>query len=758
VKPRYAFAAAGYVVFGLAFAAYWRPPRGWDRIRVDWMQQRAAAALREVAGIDVTGWARSIEARLDPVHERWQQRHARVPIDRMLTPLGVTFRFRNRDEDVAVTLSVDGRPRRIRRNDHSPRRPPEPDPDAVAETAMRVLTGEFAGEFRRDNSDRGQPFRWKAVSPSDRAHSWVATVDFDEGRFQSAELEPRFEDRRRRGFAREGQFFESEGYNLAQGVVLFGGGMWAVMAYLMGWARGAIRHKLALAAGTGFAAFEAIEYVGEGLPFHWAMIARCLGAGLMAVVLTGPGRSAASGNQWPRWTEFVRFLRGQWTARPVGSAIFGGLVWAGAVACIPFAMMAVVPIGGAAPAVTRFMDAALARWPIVNAVAPLMEHQSYGLFVFFLPVFVRRIQGRRAVPVIFAAVAAALLFVLLNPFAAGVPVSVATAIASAVLLTWVYWSEGLLTVLVAMKGAAVLVLAASFLRAGEWLLPAGVGLLALLAVAFVMAAFWALHGKECDPLEDELDAAFIPERERLKAEFSLAQRAQQVLLPAAPPALPGFSLAAACLPARDVGGDLYDYYGMANGRLGLCVADVSGKGVAAALYMTLTKGILAAAGPECDDVAELARHANRHIYAAGRRKVFVTAVFASLDPQSRTVEYVRAGHNPVLHRSGLDGETRYLQAPGMGLGMTNGVLFDRVTRVEKVTLAEGDSLVIYSDGVTEAMNAALEQYGEDRLLRLVRDSGSGDAAALVEAIRRDVAAFAGAQPPHDDITVLVLKA
>jgi sigma-B regulation protein RsbU (phosphoserine phosphatase) len=197
---------------------------------------------------------------------------------------------------------------------------------------------------------------------------------------------------------------------------------------------------------------------------------------------------------------------------------------------------------------------------------------------------------------------------------------------------------------------------------------------------------------------------------------------------------------------------------MANGRLGLCVADVSGKGVAAALYMTLTKGILAAAAPECDDVAELARHANRHIYAAGRRKVFVTAVFASLDPQSRTVEYVRAGHNPVLHRAGIDGETRYLQAPGMGLGMTNGVLFDRVTRVERITLAEGDSLVIYSDGVTEAMNAALEQYGEDRLLRLVRDSGSAGASALVEAIRRDVAAFAGAQPPHDDITVLVLKA
>ncbi|MDX1984119.1 MAG: PP2C family protein-serine/threonine phosphatase [Bryobacteraceae bacterium] len=758
MRRRYWLAAAGLLIFAAAFARNWRAPEGWDRMRMEAIEARAAAAVKEITGIDVKGWPRTTVARMDPVHRRWQELHARAPIDRILTPLGVTFTFRVPGQNVEVGLSADGTPRLVRRNDRNPGRPPEADPDGIAERALKVLAREFAPQFRRDYSDTGERFRWKAVSPSDPQHFWLVTVRFEGGRFQSAALEPRFEDRRRSGIAREAHFFESEAYSIVQGLALFAGAMWALMAYMMGWARGVVDHRLALAAGLLFTLFEALEHAGGGAPFAWPMLAGSLGAGLMAALLTGTGRLAASGREWLLWQEFCLALGFRWRAKRVGLAVWNGLIWAGAVAAVPVAVAAILPAPSTL-AVTKFMDAALSRWPLLTALAPLMEHEAYGLFVFLLPVLRRRVSPERF-RWIFVPLAAVAIFLLLNPFATGVGAAVVSAAGLAALLVWIYGQYGLLSVLTAIKGAAVMTIAACFVRSGEWLLFPGLGLLGLVALAGAAAACVAAYGEDIVPAGEDADrdAAFVSEHERLKAEFSLAQRAQQLLLPSEAPSIPGFSIAALCAPARDVGGDLYDYFPLPGGRLGLCVADVSGKGIAAALYMTLTKGVLAAAAPEYEDVAELAVHLNRHLYAAGKRKVFVTAVIAALDAESRSVEYVRAGHNPVLHRSGRNGSARYLRATGMGLGMTNGAAFERLTRVERVDLEEGDILVLYSDGVTEAMNSRREQYGEERLLELVERSAASDAAALVEEIRRGVAAFTANEPAHDDVTVLVLKA
>ena len=203
---------------------------------------------------------------------------------------------------------------------------------------------------------------------------------------------------------------------------------------------------------------------------------------------------------------------------------------------------------------------------------------------------------------------------------------------------------------------------------------------------------------------------------------------------------------------------MYDYFHLADGRQGFCVADVSGKGMPAALYMTLTKGLLAAAAPESRELPELAKHVNQHLYTACKRKMFVTAVMASLEPGSRKVELLRAGHNaPLVYRAGT-GIAEYRKPAGLGLGLTSAALFTRGTKVENLQLEPGDSLILYSDGVTEAMNEKLELYGEDRLKAVVEERSALSAAQLVEEIRRDIGVFAGAEPAHDDITLLVVRA
>src|SRR5262249_20678868 len=156
-----------------------------------------------------------------------------------------------------------------------------------------------------------------------------------------------------------------------------------------------------------------------------------------------------------------------------------------------------------------------------------------------------------------------------------------------------------------------------------------------------------------------------------------ARRAQQAMLPPIPAELGATSLAATCIPARDVGGDLYDFYPTGDGRYAIGVADVSGKGVPASLYMTLTKGFIAAAGSDSDDLLATLSQLNSHLYTAGKRKIFVTMALTFFSPEERRIELARAGHNsPLWRRAGL-GESKYLTPPGMGLGLTSRLLFER---------------------------------------------------------------------------------
>ena len=164
----------------------------------------------------------------------------------------------------------------------------------------------------------------------------------------------------------------------------------------------------------------------------------------------------------------------------------------------------------------------------------------------------------------------------------------------------------------------------------------------------------------------------------------------------------------------------------------------------AALYMMVTKGLLSAGARDSDDLKYLLKEVNLHLYRTCKRKVFVTMAAISLDPAGGRCFYGRAGHNPMIWRRTGRGETRILKSRGLGLGMVASESFGRTLKIQELDLEAGDALVLYSDGITEAVNATMQQYGEQRLLRAV-DATDGQSA---EAARADDSARSRAIRGH----------
>jgi len=331
------------------------------------------------------------------------------------------------------------------------------------------------------------------------------------------------------------------------------------------------------------------------------------------------------------------------------------------------------------------------------------------------------------------------------------------ALAGGALSVLAYWQAGALALFVALPASRL------WLAASGASNPAALG---GLAVVVLIALVLGLRDPE--PISDiwlPVDESEVPStrRERLKAEFTDAREAQRRLLPAVPPALPGYDVAALCVPATDVSGDLYDFHSLPDGRTLFSIADVSGKGMPAALYMTLCKGILAAVCEETSDVRNIAALCNRQVYSAGahrrrERRVFVTAVLAALRPGTGEMELVRAGHNPpLLVRAG--GEISFLKPAGLAFGMAGAGAFDPRLGAETVVLAPGDLVLLYSDGITEAMDRTEAQFSEERLIAALSAPADApnDAAALCARIVDAVNAFAAGAPQHDDMTLVAIR-
>ncbi len=248
------------------------------------------------------------------------------------------------------------------------------------------------------------------------------------------------------------------------------------------------------------------------------------------------------------------------------------------------------------------------------------------------------------------------------------------------------------------------------------------------------------------------------EKQRLDDELRIAREIQKSLLPVRPPAMPGLSVADLCEPAREVGGDYYDFFALGPRQLGVLIADVSGKGTSAALYMAELKGLMLALSHTEPSPKRLLATVNHLLAEHLDNRSFITATYMVIDLDRMTMTWARAGHTPLIIVS--QGTSEVLIPGGMVLGLRLPGAAERFdTALEEHTrpLRPGDVIVLYTDGITEATDAAGELFGDDALMSVLCGPSDLDPAAVRERVVRAVRSFVGDAEPHDDMTMVVLR-
>ena len=248
----------------------------------------------------------------------------------------------------------------------------------------------------------------------------------------------------------------------------------------------------------------------------------------------------------------------------------------------------------------------------------------------------------------------------------------------------------------------------------------------------------------------------VAQRERLNREVEIAREVQERLFPQELPAIPGLDYCGKCRPARGVGGDYYDFLALPGGRLGIALGDVSGKGIAAALMMaSLEASLRAEAMRGTDDLSTVIHNVNRLVYGATADNHYATFFYAQYNPSGRRLSYVNAGHNPPLLFRQRGGEQKVERlADG---GTVIGLFPTSAYRQCEVVLEPGDLFVAFTDGITETMNLAEEEWGQEQLVRTIEACDRLRTTELIDQILSAADRFASGAKQHDDMTLVVVR-
>jgi len=250
-----------------------------------------------------------------------------------------------------------------------------------------------------------------------------------------------------------------------------------------------------------------------------------------------------------------------------------------------------------------------------------------------------------------------------------------------------------------------------------------------------------------------LDCLSAPEKRRLESELEFSTQVQRALLPQEDPSIPGLEVAAFSRPAQYIGGDYFDFFRFRDGSQGLVIADVMGHGVSASLLMSSLQTALQTLAPDYDAAPELMRRINRFYLHNIKLTTFVTIFLGQFDPERRRLAYCNAGHNPPLLLRQAGGLPAWLGPTAAAVGLVE----DYRVRAETVSLEPGDIVVLYTDGVTEAVNPSSEQLGRERLADLVAAHAQEPARELLASLRQGLSDFLDGESLADDVTIVVCK-
>jgi sigma-B regulation protein RsbU (phosphoserine phosphatase) len=247
------------------------------------------------------------------------------------------------------------------------------------------------------------------------------------------------------------------------------------------------------------------------------------------------------------------------------------------------------------------------------------------------------------------------------------------------------------------------------------------------------------------------------EKKRLDQDLQVAHEIQRILLPANAPEISGFQISGINVPARQVSGDYYDYIRIDETHCGVAIADVSGKGVPASLIMAMCRSVLRSQAGGQLSPSSVLREVNLQLFPDIKEDMFISMAYVVIERDSGTVTLSRAGHDAPLLYLARDQTVSKINPPGMALGIDSGSVFNRVTNDFSLTLEADDCLVLYTDGVTEALDAQGDEFGMANVIKAIQASASEGAAGIITRLTDDLRAFVGNHPQNDDITLIVIR-
>ncbi|MFC5051213.1 SpoIIE family protein phosphatase [Rubritalea spongiae] len=247
------------------------------------------------------------------------------------------------------------------------------------------------------------------------------------------------------------------------------------------------------------------------------------------------------------------------------------------------------------------------------------------------------------------------------------------------------------------------------------------------------------------------------EKRKIEGELRTAQQVQQVLLPKGKPEVLGYEIEGLNRPARMISGDYYDYIDLGEGRWGIAIADVSGKGVAAGLLMAMCRSVLRAELRRGTDPLSAVSQVNKLMFNDIKEDSFVSLALYIINEENGHVQLVRAGHDKApIYRKSTD-SIEWVKPPGLAIGLDDGVVFDRITRLHEFDLEEGDTLLLYTDGVTEANNLAEDEFGAERMVEILKESSSEGVESVLKNLMKSINSFVSGALQSDDITLIAVQ-
>jgi len=271
------------------------------------------------------------------------------------------------------------------------------------------------------------------------------------------------------------------------------------------------------------------------------------------------------------------------------------------------------------------------------------------------------------------------------------------------------------------------------------------------------STFKAIAGQAAFALYNAMIYLLADEKKRMDSDLQVAQEIQRILIPAGSPTLRNYDIDGVNMPARQMSGDYYGYIRVAPDRWGIAIADVSGKGVSASLIMAMCHSVLRGQAAGKTSATEVLSQVNRQLYPDIKEDMFISMAYLLLDEKGNDITLCRAGHDAPLLYNAASQTVQKINPPGMALGIDSGDVFERVSRDYTLQMQPGDCLILYTDGITEALDAKGDEYGVKRMIQCIQAAAHEGAASIRKRLTDDLIAFIGNHPQNDDITLIVIQ-